>query len=346
MSSYIVRPKTPFIHLLSFQKILQIPPIIPTLLQAQEIQLQPLKDNLHKAHNRMKNSSRSRLGVYLFFNRFEMAANQSVNNSIFRSFLEKEKLTGSNFLDWYQNLRIILTAEDKLTYVEHPISATHVPPTPDQQVPADVLAAHRQWVKASKDIGFLMLISMTPELQKNLEHFDAYNMLKELKTMFAQQVEQELFETVQAFHTCKHEEECLGHPMSFGLAVSMIFTSLNKDFAGFRQNYNMRCMGKTVNEVHAMLKLHKQGLPIKDATPALLAIRAGRIQKNNKNKKPLNGAQGKNRGNGQAKLAYAPKAKIPPPLKKEHPAKDTECHHCHQIGHWRRNYLSYLAELM
>ncbi|PWA37964.1 zinc finger, CCHC-type [Artemisia annua] len=231
-----------------------------------------------------------------------MAANQSVNNSIFRSFLEKEKLTGSNFLDWYRNLRIILTAEDKLTYVEHPISATHVPPTPDQQVPADVLAAHAQWVKASKDIGCLMLISMTPELQKNLEHFDAYNMLKELKTMFAQQVEQELLETVQAFHACKHEEG--------------------------QSNYNMQCMGKTVNEVHAMLKLHEQWLPIKDATPALLAIR------------------GTNRGNGLAKLAYAPKAKIPPPLKREHPAKDTECHHCHQIGHWRRNYPSYLAELM
>ena len=281
-----------------------------------------------------------------------MAANQSINNSIFRSFLEKEKLTGSNFLDWYQNLRIVLTAEDKLTYVEHPIPATLVPPTPDQQVPADVLAAHAQWVKASKDIGCLMLISMTPELQKNLEHFDAYNMLKELKTMFAQQAEQELLETVQAFHACKHEEgqsvstyvmkmkgyldrlERLGHPMSSGLAVSMILTSLNKDFAGFRQNYNMQCMGKTVNEVHAMLKLHEQGLPKKDVVaPVVLAIRAGRIQKNNKNKKPLNGAKGKNRGNGKAKLAYAPKAKIPPPPKKEHPAKDTECHHCHQIGH-------------
>ena len=183
-----------------------------------------------------------------------MAANQSVNNSIFRSFLEKEKLTGSNFLDWYPNLRIFLTVEDKLTYVEHPIPATPVPPTPDQQVPADVFVAHAQWVKASKDIGCLMLISMTPELQKNLEHFDAYNMLKELKTMFAQQAEQELLETVQAFHACKHEEgqsvstyvlkikryldrlEHLGHPMSYGLAVSLILTSLNKDFAGFSQN--------------------------------------------------------------------------------------------------------------
>ncbi|PWA38250.1 zinc finger, CCHC-type [Artemisia annua] len=181
-----------------------------------------------------------------------MAINQSVNNSIFRCFLEKEKLTRSNFLDWYRNLRNILTAEDTLTYVEHPIPATPVPPTPDQQVPDDVLIAHAQWGKASKDIACLMLISMTPELQKNMEHFGAYDMLKELKTMFTQQVKQELLVTVQAFHACKHKEgqsvstyvlkmkgyldrlECLGHTMSSVLAVSMILTSLNKDFDGFR----------------------------------------------------------------------------------------------------------------
>ena len=58
-------------------------------------------------------------------------------------------------------------------------------------------------------------------------------------------------------------------------------------------------------------------------------------------------AHGKEQGKGKYKLAYAPecKAKVPPPAKKEHPAKDTTCHHCGVVGHWRRNCPSYLEGL-
>ncbi|GJT97854.1 retrotransposon protein, putative, ty1-copia subclass [Tanacetum coccineum] len=69
----------------------------------------------------------------------------------------------------------------------------------------------------------------------------------------------------------------------------------------------MHAIRKTVNEFHSMLKLHEQSLPKKDATPTVMAIKAGWIQKNNNNKKP-HAAQGK--------------------------------------GYWRRNFPIYLAELM
>ncbi|GKC69499.1 hypothetical protein Tco_1115382 [Tanacetum coccineum] len=54
---------------------------------------------------------------------------------------------------------------------------------------------------------------------------------------------------------------------------------------------------------------------------AVLAIRQGQIQK----PKSQARGKGKQRGKGKSKLAYDPKHKIPPPAKKEHPAKDTEC---------------------
>ncbi|GJZ05274.1 putative retrotransposon ty1-copia subclass protein [Tanacetum coccineum] len=44
----------------------------------------------------------------------------------------------------------------------------------------------------------------------------------------------------------------------------------------FVQNYNMHGMGKTIPELHAMLKLTKKGIPKK--TPTVLAIRKGQIQ--------------------------------------------------------------------
>nr|GEW69423.1 zinc finger, CCHC-type [Tanacetum cinerariifolium] len=59
------------------------------------------------------------------------------------------------------------------------------------------------------------------------------------------------------------------------LGVSLILNSLNKDYDQFVQNYNMHSMGKTIAELHDMLKLHKKGIPKKAETPAVLATREG-----------------------------------------------------------------------
>ncbi|GKA51738.1 zinc finger, CCHC-type containing protein, partial [Tanacetum coccineum] len=241
------------------------------------------------------------------------------NNSVFRSFFEKQKLTGPNFIDWYRQLRLVLSTEDKENYLEHLIPEAPVAP-PGQQVPPAAAAAHAAW-------------------------------------------------TVREFHMCKQEEgqpdclhvlkmkgyidnlERLGQLVCQNLAVSLILVSLNKDFDSFVQNYNMHGMGKTVNELHDMLKLHEDTLPKKDANPALHAIRAGRVQKNQKNKphKAAKGGHGKRKskmGYAPNNVPFAPKPKTPPPTKKDNPAKDAICHQCGEIGHWKRNCPMYLAELM
>ncbi|GKA72461.1 zinc finger, CCHC-type containing protein [Tanacetum coccineum] len=199
-------------------------------------------------------------------------------------------------------------------------------------VPPEALVAHAAWVKGKKEVV-------------------------------------ELLQTVREFYTCKQEEgqsvsshvlkmkgyidnlEQLGKPVDQNLAVSLILVSLNKDFASFVQNFNMHGMGKTVNELHAMLKLHEEMLPKKDANPALHAIRAGRVQKNQKNKPHKAAKRGHGKGKGKMGYApnnapFAPKPKTPPPPKKDNPAKDAICHQCGEVGHWRRNCPVYLAELM
>ncbi|GKD79782.1 hypothetical protein Tco_1342403 [Tanacetum coccineum] len=199
----------------------------------------------------------------------------SANNSVFRGFFEKKKLTRPNFIDWYRQLKIVLSIEDKLNYIEQSLPPPPVVPA-CQQIAPEILAAHTAWVKGSKEIVGLMLMTMEPEIQRNLENLNAYEMLQELKTMFAQQAEQELLQTMRDFHSCKQEEwqsvssyvlkmkgyidnlERLGHPVTLGLAVSLILIGLRKEFDGFMQNYNMYSLGKTVNELHAMLKLHEQ----------------------------------------------------------------------------------------
>nr|GEV69645.1 zinc finger, CCHC-type [Tanacetum cinerariifolium] len=63
------------------------------------------------------------------------------NNSVFRSFFEKQKLTGPNFIDWYKQLCLVLSTEDKENYLEHPIPEAPVAPPGQQVVPA-ATAAH------------------------------------------------------------------------------------------------------------------------------------------------------------------------------------------------------------
>nr|GEZ77850.1 hypothetical protein [Tanacetum cinerariifolium] len=132
--------------------------------------------------------------------------------------------------------------------------------------------------------------------------------------------------------------EHLGYPVTLGLGVSLILIGLRKEYDGFVTNYNMHSMGNIVNELHAMLKLHEQTLP-KINAPALNAIRAGKVQKGNKHKKSHSqtAAKGQNHRKGKNKQAYAPKPKISPPPKRENPTKDSICHECEEIGHWKRN---------
>ncbi|GJY54054.1 putative RNA-directed DNA polymerase [Tanacetum coccineum] len=58
------------------------------------------------------------------------------------------------------------------------------------------------------------------------------------------------------------------------------------------------------------------------------------------------GSKGKANGKGKDKQVYIPKPKNPKPYAKEHPAKDNTCHHCKEVGHCKRNYPAYLAELI
>nr|GEW61015.1 zinc finger, CCHC-type [Tanacetum cinerariifolium] len=224
-------------------------------------------------------------------------------------------------MEWYLNLWIVLSTEDKLPFLEQPIPVLPVPPE-GQANPPDVLTTHQAWIKAHKEIVGLMLMTMDLDIQKNLEHLGAYDMFKELITLYVQQTDQEVLQTVREFHACKQEEgqsvsscflkmkiyidnlERLGHVMTQNLSVNLILVSLRKEYDGFVQNYNMHSMGKTINELHAMLKLNEQTLPPKEVAPALHAIRAGRIQKNQK-RKSHKAAKG-NQGKGKAKMGYAP----------------------------------------
>ncbi|GJS20388.1 retrotransposon protein, putative, ty1-copia subclass [Tanacetum coccineum] len=139
--------------------------------------------------------------------------------------------------------------------------------------------------------------------------------------------------------------ERLGSMLPQDLVVGLILNGLTKDFAGFVRNYNMHNMGKTIGELHAMLIEYEKGLPKKAETPQVMMIKGGKIQKANKKSLKAKG-KGKANGKGKDKQVYIPKPKNPKPSAKEHLAKDDACHHCKEVGHWKRNCHVYLAELL
>ncbi|GKC05927.1 hypothetical protein Tco_0997537 [Tanacetum coccineum] len=57
-------------------------------------------------------------------------------------------------------------------------------------------------------------------------------------------------------------------------------------------------------------------------------------------------SKGKGKGKGKDKPVYILKPKNTKPSAKEHPTKDDAYHHCKEVGHWKRNYPVYLAELI
>nr|GEW27267.1 hypothetical protein [Tanacetum cinerariifolium] len=74
-------------------------------------------------------------------------------------------------MELYRNLRIVLSTEDKLPFLEQPMPVLPVPPL-GQANPPDVIATHQAWVKAQKEIDGLMLITIDLEIQMTLEHLD------------------------------------------------------------------------------------------------------------------------------------------------------------------------------
>nr|GEW07445.1 zinc finger, CCHC-type [Tanacetum cinerariifolium] len=150
--------------------------------------------------------------------------------------------------------------EDKLDYLEQLISLALIPAQAGQQVAPEALAAHAAWVKGSKEIAGLMLMTMELEIQLNLENLG--------------EERQFVKSYVLKIKSYIDNLECLCHLMSLNLGVSLILISLRKEFDSLVQNYNMHSMGKTINELHSMLKLHEQTRTKKDH--ALHGLRGSR----------------------------------------------------------------------
>nr|GEY92363.1 hypothetical protein [Tanacetum cinerariifolium] len=169
------------------------------VIDIDEFYLHDLKD-MHQSH--LPNPPRFVVSTSCSGARFSEAA--------LLGFFEKQKLTGPNFIDWYQQLRIVLSIEDKFNYLEQPIPPAPVAPAGHHIAP-EILAAHNAWIKGSKEIVGLMLMTMDPEIQRNLEPLHAHEMLRE------QEERQSVSSYVLKMKGYTDNLDRLGHPVTLGL---------------------------------------------------------------------------------------------------------------------------------
>nr|GEW02263.1 hypothetical protein [Tanacetum cinerariifolium] len=81
------------------------------------------------------------------------ATTENTNNTTIRSILLAEKLTGSNFTNWYHNLRIVLGYEKKIKFVEQPTGPDPDPETADP----DTIDKYYETVNLEQEVACLIL---------------------------------------------------------------------------------------------------------------------------------------------------------------------------------------------
>jgi hypothetical protein len=235
-----------------------------------------------------------------------------------QSLLEKEKLNGANFMDWYRNLRIVLRQE-KTEYVL-------IEPYPDDLPTGSTIADHRACEKRCDDalnVSCLMLATISRNMQKQYEHVDAYTMIQQLCGMFENQARVERYNILKALFACKLAEgnpvsphvikmmgyietsTKLGCEIKDDLATDMILQSLPTRYESFIMNFHMNGMEKIVAELHGMLKTAEDSIK-KNPNHVMM------VQMEKKKRRHWTPPKGKG---------------------KKNIFDDEECFHCHRKGH-------------
>ena len=262
-----------------------------------------------------------------------------------RSVLEKEKLKGSNFLEWYRNLRIVLRQEKKDYVLETVL--------PEKLEPDAPKADRKAWDKLSSDavdVSCLMLATMNSDLQKQYENVESpYEMITSLKDMFQEQARTERYQTVKSLIECKlpkdgpvsaHVIKMMGYvdnlakldcPISQELATDIILQSLPPSYDQFIMNYNMNNLTRTLTELHGMLKTAEPN--IKKGAPNVLLVQGTKAFKK----------RGKDKGKGKMNPIVNRDSSGPSSKPKPGP-NDGKCHYCKEAGHWKKDCKKYLED--
>ena len=211
---------------------------------------------------------------------------QNINDFTIRLILERDKLNGSNYLDWSRNLRIVLKQEKRLYVLDAPL-----PPEPAGDASAVEWETYETYKGDSNEVTYLMLATMIPDLQKQFVNQEAYEIMVNLKNMFQVQARNERFVATKALTSCRmtpgtsasaHVLKMKGYldtlerlevQVPKELAIDLILASLSDAFDEFVKNYKLQEMTESVMELYGMLRTAEES--IQKSNP-LLKVKKGK----------------------------------------------------------------------
>jgi hypothetical protein len=185
-----------------------------------------------------------------------------------------------------------------------------------------------------------MLATMSPDLQKQYEHMDAYTMIQGLLRMFENQARAERYNILKVLFACKLAEGSSVSPdvikmmgyietltkldceIKDDLATDVILQSLPTSYESFIMNFHMNDMDKTMTELHGMLKTTEDSI---NKNPNHVMM----VQKEKKKRKRWTPPKSK----GKENIFDEPSSSKPKIKDKSGPSPDEECFHYHKKGH-------------
>ena len=114
----------------------------------------------------------------------------------FNHFINKESLQndGSNFMEWYRNLKGVLYQND-ISYVIEEFLGDN----PGNFASAEAREEFRQRRDIFRSVQYTMFGCMNHELKNHFRHMEPFVMMNALKTWFVRQVKLEQFEQLDNF---------------------------------------------------------------------------------------------------------------------------------------------------
>ncbi|XP_047326464.1 uncharacterized protein LOC124930144 [Impatiens glandulifera] len=216
-------------------------------------------------------------------------------SSLYAQLLRKNKLNGTNFLDWERNLRIILRSEGREDALATPIPMV---------------------TETSSDEEKTNTIQLKNEaLPARIERYVTHKAILDSKFLKGKHVSPHVISLTRLFKSMEN----LGTPYDQELATDIVLRSLHDGFAPFRMQYHMNGLKHDLNELHKLLK-NAEGNMIDDKRKEVPNVNNGRGFK--KVAKKRNNNQGKDKQffipNGGGKLRVA---------------SDHDCFFCKAKGH-------------
>ena len=256
-----------------------------------------------------------------------------------RGIIDANCLTGSKFIDWLRNLKILLKSEH-IAYVLEGDG----PVEPASDVSKDEVWEYHKWQEDSTIFQCHMLASMCNEFQRQHEDMEPKAMLLHLIELFAEQSRTQRYEISKSLFRARMAESSsvqahvlkmiewikrlvvLGVELPVEMSTNRILQSLPESFSQIIFYSNM-------NKIHASL------LELLN----MLTTAEGNLQKEKPQVLFVGGT------NKKRKVAFASKrGKGKKQVKATLTRKDDDdkgmCFHCGVKGHWRRNCKRYLNE--